>query len=151
MPAAALGIAMRTEFGMDSRLIRSLAVLGLSLGLVLGLLFTLLAVLDDFSLVRAMLLVGTGFVTPIVTLAIAAAIIAGFKVRLFGDNVQYVALGKFVLSEFPISHFEDVVHFPPEVRFTHRRGMRLLAMHPQTLDELEATLRARMLAAHSRS
>ena len=142
---------MRTEFGLDSRLIRFFAVLGLSLGLILSLLFTVLAMLDDFSLMRAMLLVGSGIVIPIVTLTIAAVIIAGFRVRLLATNVQYVALGKFVLSEFPISHFEGVVHFPPEMRFTHRRRMRLLAMHPQTLDELEATLRAHMLGASGAS
>jgi hypothetical protein len=140
---------MCTEFGVDSRLIRFFAALGLSLGLVLSLLFTVLAVLDDLSLMRAMLLIGSGIVIPIVTVAIAAAIISAFRVRLLGDNVQYVALGKFVLSEFPISHFEDVVHFPPEMRFTHRRRIRLLGMHPRTLDELQATLRARVLGSSS--
>ena len=140
---------MRTEFGVDSRLVRFFAVLGLSLGLALGLLFAVLAVLDDFSLMRAMLLVGSGIAIPIVAVTIAAAFIAGFRVRLLGDNVQYVALGRFVLSEFPIAHFEGVVHFPPEMRFTHRRCIRLLGMHPQTLDELEATLRERMLGPSS--
>jgi hypothetical protein len=115
----------------------------------LSLLFTVLTVLDDFSLMRAMLLIGSGIVIPVVIVTIAAVIIAGFRVRLLGGNVQYVALGKFVLSEFPISHFEGVAHFPPEIRFTHRRRIRLLGMHPQTLDELEATLRARMLGARS--
>ena len=140
---------MRTDFGLDSRLIRFFAVLGLSLGVVVGLQFAVLAVLDDFSLMRALLLVGSGVVIPIVIVTIAAVLIAAFRVRLCGDNVQHVALGRFVLSEFPISHFEGVVHFPPEMRFSHSRRIRLLGMHPQTLDELEATLRSRMLAASS--
>jgi hypothetical protein len=42
----------------------------------------------------------------------------------------------------PSDHALEEVHFPPEMRFTHRRRMRLLGMRPQTLDELEATLKA---------
>ena len=79
---------MRTEFGVDSHLIRFFAVLGLSLGLVLSLLFTVVTVLDDFSLMRGMLLIGSGIAIPVLIVTIAAAIIAGFRVRLLGDNVQ---------------------------------------------------------------
>ena len=140
---------MRTEFGLDSRLMRLFAGLGLSLGLVLGLLFTVVAMLDGSSLIQALLLVGSGILIPVVAMTLAALVIAAFRIRLIGDNVQYVALGKFVLSEFPIRQFEGVAHFPPEIRFTHRRRIALLGMHPQTLDELEVALRERVREAGS--